>query len=152
MPVRSVSVALVVVLVMGMGFSAAGCAAAQSSNTSTASDSDSTTETVVVEERISREWQGSWFSKSEILPPEVETDAYELIIAADGSFVLNENGTQLYTGIITDTNEPDVNWGDATIDRKTIKVQLVNAQGIYKLVFNAGDDWNPAFKKIIFQR
>jgi hypothetical protein len=29
-------------------------------------------------------------------------------------------------------------------------LQLVNAQGAYKLIFNAGDDWDKSLKKIVF--
>ena len=124
-----------------------GSTSGSNSGSSSGSGSSSSAAT-----EIAKEWQGSWFSVSEILPPEEATDKYEIIVSADGSFVLNENDKQVYTGTLVITNVPDTNWGEATINGKTIKVQLVNAQGIYKFIFNAGDDWNKDLKKIIFQR
>jgi hypothetical protein len=101
---------------------------------------------------IAAEWQGAWYSKSEIVPPEVETDQYSVEVAADGSFVLMDGDAELYTGTFKVTDDPEPGWGVATIDGKTLGIQLVNAQGIYKLIFNAGDDWDKSFKKVVFQR
>jgi hypothetical protein len=101
---------------------------------------------------IPTEWQGAWYSKSEIVPPEQETDQYSIEIDADGSFVLKDGDADLYTGVLKVTDEPEAGWGEATVDGKTLAIQLVNAQGIYKFIFNAGDEWDKDFKKIVFQR
>jgi hypothetical protein len=111
------------------------------------SSSDST-----AAEAVPVEYQGSWYSKSEILPPEQETDQYELTVNADGSFALTDGGAALYAGTLKITDKPEAGWGEAAVDGKTVAIQLVNAQGIYKFIFNAGDDYDKDLKKIVFQR
>jgi hypothetical protein len=103
-------------------------------------------------EAIPVEYQGSWYSKSEIIPPEQETDQYELSVNADGSFALIDSGAALYDGTLKITDKPETGWGEATVDGKAVPIQLVNAQGIYKFIFNAGDDYDKSLKKIVFQR
>jgi hypothetical protein len=103
-------------------------------------------------EAVPAEYQGSWYSKSEILPPEQETEQYSLNIEADGSFSLLDGEAELYKGTIKITDKPEAGWGEVSIDGKTVAIQLVNAQGVYKFIFNAGDDWNKDLKKIVFQR
>lgn len=166
--VKKVSVALLALLLslsllalMGCGGGAAPAAssgtessgtAASGTESSGSASSGSASSGASAGAAIDQTWQGAWYSKSEIVPPEQETDQYDVEIAADGSFVLNDSGKELYSGTIEVTNEPEDGYGDATVDGKTVKVQLVSAQGIYKFIFNAGDDWDKSMKKIVFQR
>jgi hypothetical protein len=123
------------------------------SSTNNANNTNNTNNTgTTASTTIAEEWEGTWYSKSEILPPEQETDQYSLEVAADGSFSLKDGDAELYKGSIEVTDQPEPGWGEAKVSGKTIKVQLVNAQGVYKLIFNAGDDWNKDLKKIVFMR
>ncbi|MDR1015005.1 MAG: hypothetical protein LBL86_08545 [Coriobacteriales bacterium] len=159
------------VLALGLGLGLAGCSSPSSADsdappaatpaTGDAADKDEPAEPAAAEDTdeptagtasVSEEVQGMWFSKSEILPPEQETDQYSLEVAADGSFVVLDGEAELYTGTLEITDQPEAGWGDAEIDGKAIAVQLVNAQGVYKLIINAGDDWDKDLKKIVFMR
>jgi hypothetical protein len=159
------------VLVVALSITLAGCSSPSSpSSGSSGSENDNSTTPPVTQDSadekaaetttpaaggVSEEVQGMWFSKSEILPPEQETDQYSLEIAADGSFVLKDGDSELYTGTLKITDTPETGWGEAVIDGETIATQLVNAQGVYKLILNAsaeGEDWNKDFKKIVFMR
>jgi hypothetical protein len=117
-----------------------------SGTTSTATTNTSTATTIT-----DKTWLGDWTSSSEIVPPETPTQQYTLTTNADGTFTIADSGKELYKGTFTDTNaEKGTGWGTATISGTTINLQLVNAQGAYKLIFNAGDDYDKSIKKIVF--
>ena len=82
-----------------------GCSSdnsASNSSSASASKSDPTKA-----EGDARYYAGEWVSKSEIVPGqgEVATEQYKIIMNADGTFDVQDNGTSILTGKTSDGQE-----------------------------------------------
>ena len=148
---KNLLLTLLIALTLVLSIALSGCTCNPASEDNNA-DVSSESGPAPAAAKVPQEWQGAWRSESEVLPPETYTRQYELNIEANGSFTLTESDAVLYTGIIDITNQPSDGWADATLDGKTIKLQLVNNEGTFELTFNAEDNWDQSLKRIIFQR
>jgi len=162
---------LMLALILAMSLALTGCACGSDATSDEPSNQPAPEQTTPATQvpstptdsdtNIPGSWLGTWNSISEVDPPSIDPSAetaapgkYTLEIQADGTFSIAEGGTTLYSGALIVDNNPDENWGNATIDGQSVKVRAVATQGVLQIIFNAGNqsiEPNPDFKMITFQ-